>query len=255
MPNSDGYTRLKRSGKGSTWRASGFDEESAADRKDVITHISVRRFLRILVGVWTLSVEPANTGAAFAKRLGASETAARRIRFMLEHDIGMNIGYQRDHAGHRGAYGLYVTEDFGYLLPKFVKVIGEAHKNDEPFDLPDALLKIGFSTDSFAKFLWLLASTSPYEVTVAHLCGQLKLSKPTVARYLRIARSVFLMRIEVVRFALERGGECYYDVKSWGVIQWDRVGKLLGYPEEDIYWAMRYNKTRDQIKNLDASPW
>lgn len=268
MQNSDQKTRKNQAGRkaqksaqkilsadANDARHSVFAEESTADRKDVITHISVLRLLRIIVGAWTLSVEPAKTGAEFAKRLDASETASRRIKYMLENDMGMSIGYRRDHAGHRGANGIYVADDFGYLLPSFVSAIGQAHRNGEPYELSEPLLKIGFSTDAFANFLWILASTSPYEVTIDRLCEALKLSKPTIARYLRIARSVFLMKIDVIRFALERGGECYYDVKSWGVIQWERVGELLGRPEEEVYQAMRYNKTRDRIKKMDSSPW
>lgn len=268
MQNSDQKTQKKLTGQkarkpaqkilsssSAAKRHSLFADDDAADRKDVITHISVLRLLRIIVGAWTLFVEPAKTGAEFAKRLDASETASRRIRYMLENDMGMSIGYRRDHAGHRGANGMYLAEDFGYLLPSFVSAIGEAHQNGEPFELSEPLLKIGFSTDAFAKFLWILASTSPYEVTIDRLCEALKLSKPTIARYLRIARIIFLMKIDVIRFALERGGECYYDVKSWGVIQWERVGELLGCPEEEIYQAMRYNKTRDRIKKIDSSPW
>ena len=255
-PNRSGITLLqppKRFKKGRNHWEPPHDRSPV--RKDVITHLSVRRFLTILCGVWSLVKRPALTGADFASRLQSSETAARRIKYMLEHDLGMDLGFLREHEGHRGANGRYVVSDFGILNGKAVGVIAQAHQKNEPFKVPNSLLKLGFSTDNFTHFLWLLASLSPYEVTSERICRELDISKPTVARYLRIARNIFLMRIRVERFALERGGDCFYDVESWGIIRWEKLAELLKISKDELNAAKRLNKKRESIKELDYVPW
>lgn len=236
-------------------QSSETDQAAAPARKDVITHLSVKRFLSILCGVWSLTHSPARSGAEFALRLKASETAARRIRYMLEHNLGMELGFDRQHEGHRGAFGVYVVKDLGIFYPQALGVIAQAHQNEELFNLPDALLQLGLSTEVFVRFLWIFASESPYQITSANLCAELSISKPTVARYLRIARNVFLMRIRYERFALVRSGDCFYELESWGIIRWERICGIVGASPESISKAKALNKHRDKLKTLTSSPW
>lgn len=222
-------------------------------RKSHAHQVPIRKLLRFLCVVRTLEGESKSL-KDLLEMSEMSDSAFRRWRHILNRDFGVKVLLERHHAHRRGACATFRLEDFGIFDADSFAVIAEAHRNKEPFRLDETTLNLGISTDVYARFLWSLAYRIKRETTAAELTKVLGISMPTLSRYLRISRKVFLMEIEVSQSDTTTDNHGAYYVASWGLIDWERLADVAKKSTYEGVMA-RLTQSKKPRKTIDESPW
>ena len=222
-------------------------------RQRPVQKISVRKLLKFLCAVGTLVGESKDL-KYLLDMTEMSDSAFRRWRHCLNHDFGVKVAIERHHAHRRGASATFRLQDFGIFDEHNLLLIAAAHKNKEPIRLDDAILNLGISTDLFSRFLWRLAFGNTRETTMAELTQYLNTSAPTLSRYLRVARNVFLMDIGQGPTDTRHYAPGAYHVESWGLID---LEKLIGSKNPSKYEALMVLAMQSKKPKmvLTEAPW
>ena len=235
-----------------------YDEPDLTDvpvrvRKSHAHQVPIRKLLRFLCVVRTLEGESKSL-KELLDMTEMSDSAFRRWRHILNRDFGVQVLLERHHAHRRGAFATFRLQDFGIFDADAFAVIAEAHRHKEPFRLDETILNLGISTDVYARFLWSLAYRVHGETTASELTKSLKISIPTLSRYIRISRNVFLMDIEVTQSDTPLINQGAYTVASWGLIDWKKLEKVSKKSTYEGVMA-RLTQSKKPRMTLDKSPW